>query len=135
MHQQKLSSKPLALRRWQRKNHGNEQTSLSLLVHSQQFWEEDKSCKLRSQVLKPEAQKTKVATEMSCYCSVTKSCLTLCNPMDCSTPGFPVLPCPSLSAGVYSSSHPLSDGIQPSHPLASPSPPALNLFQHRSLFQ
>ena len=64
-----------------------------------------------------------------CCCSVTQSCLTLCGPMDCSTPGFPVF---SLSPGVCSNSCPLSWwSIQPSHPLSPPSPPALYLSQHQ----
>ena len=61
------------------------------------------------------------------YCSVTKSRLTE-TPMDCSTPGFPVLHhFPELAQ--------VSDAIQPSHPLLSPSPPAFNLSQHQVLFQ
>ena len=66
-------------------------------------------------------------------CSVAKLCLTLCNPMDCSTPGFPVLQC----LPEFSQTHILwvSDAIQPSHPLSSLSPPAFNLSQHLGLFQ
>ena len=66
-------------------------------------------------------------------CSVAKSCLTLCNPMDCSTPGFSVLQCLS----EFSQTHILwvSDAIQPSHPLSSLSPPAFSLSQHQGLFQ
>ena len=45
------------------------------------------------------------------------------------------LPCPSPTPGVYPNSCPLSQGIQPSHPLSSPSPPAFNLSQHQGLFQ
>ena len=67
---------------------------------------------------------------VSCYCcSVTKSCLTLCSPMDCSTPGFPVLHC--LPKFAQTHVHRVGDAIQPSHPLSSPSP-AFNLSQHRS---
>ena len=64
-----------------------------------------------------------------CCCSVTQSCLTLCNSMDCSTPGFPVLCC--LLEFAQTHVHWLYDAIQPSHPL-SPSSPALNLSQHQS---
>ena len=67
----------------------------------------------------------------SCYCSITKSYLTLCNPMDCSMPGFPVLH--HLSEFAQTHVHWVSDAIQPSHPLSSPSPPALNLSQHQGL--
>ena len=62
-----------------------------------------------------------------------KSCLTLCNPMDCSTPGFPVLHC--LPEFAQTHVHRVSDTIQPSHPLSSPFPPTLNLSQHQGLFQ
>ena len=66
-------------------------------------------------------------------CSVAKSCLTLCKPMDCSTPGFPVL----LHFPEFAQLHVhwVGDAIQPSYPLSSPSPPALNLSQHQGLFQ
>ena len=66
-------------------------------------------------------------------CSVTKSCPTLCDPRDCSTPGFPVLH--YLLELAQTHVHPVSDAIQSSHPLSSPSPPAFSLFQHQGLFQ
>ena len=53
--------------------------------------------------------------------------------MDCSTPGFPVLHC--LLELAQTHVHRVSDAIQPSHPLLSPSPLALCLSQHQSLFQ
>ena len=53
--------------------------------------------------------------------------------MDCRTPGFPVLHC--LTESVQIQVHWVSDAIQPSHPLSSPSPPALNLSQHQGLFK
>ena len=68
-----------------------------------------------------------------CYYSVTKSCPTLCDPMDCSTPGFPVLLCLPEFAQVHV--HWVGDAIQPSHPLLPPSPLALNLSQDQGLFQ
>ena len=55
-----------------------------------------------------------------CY-SVTKSCPALCNPMDCSTPGFPVLY--HLPEFLQTHVHRVGDAIQPSHPLLLPSPP------------
>ena len=64
---------------------------------------------------------------------VARSCPTLCDPMDCSMPGFPIhhqLPEPTKTHV-----HGVSDTIQPSHPLSSPSPPAFNLSQHQGLFQ
>ena len=65
--------------------------------------------------------------------SVAQSCLTLCDPMDCSTPGFPVHH--QLPEFTQIHVHWVSDAIQPTHPLSSPSPPDLNLSQHQGLFQ
>ena len=62
--------------------------------------------------------------------SVVQSCLTLCDPMNCSTPGFPVHH--QLPELAQTHVHWVGDAIQPSHPLSSPSPPALNLSQHQS---
>ena len=67
------------------------------------------------------------------FSSVAQFCLTLCNPMDCSTPGFPVHQQPPELAQTHA--HRVGDAIQPSHLLSSPSPPDLNLFQHQGLFQ
>ena len=64
---------------------------------------------------------------------VTQSCLTLCNPMDSSMPGFPVHH--QLLELVQTYVHQVADAIQPSHPLLTPSPPAFNLSQHQGLFQ
>ena len=68
-----------------------------------------------------------------CCGSVTQSCLTLCNPIDCSPPGFPVLH--HLPEFAQTHVHQVGDAIQPSHPLSSLCPPAFNLSQHQSLFQ
>ena len=68
-----------------------------------------------------------------CYCSVTQLCLTLCDPMDCSMPGFPVHN--HFLELAQTNVHSVSDAIQPSHPLSSPSPPAFSLAQHQDLFQ
>ena len=65
--------------------------------------------------------------------SVVQLCLTLCNPMDHSTPGFPVYH--QLPEFTQTHVHRVGDAIQPSHPLSSPSPPALNLSQHQGLFK
>ena len=70
---------------------------------------------------------------VSQFCSVTQSCPTLCNPMDCSTPGLPVHH--QLPEFAQTHVHRVSDAIQLSHPLSSPSPPAFNLSQHQGLFQ
>ena len=65
--------------------------------------------------------------------SVAQSCPTLCDPMNCSTPGLPVHH--QLPEFIQIHVHWVSDAIQPSHPLLSPSPPAPNPSQHQSLFQ
>ena len=78
--------------------------------HSQEFWNDE--------------------TEFS---SVAQSCPTLCDPMDCSTPGLPVHH--QLLEFTQTHVHWVGDAIQPSHPLFSPSPPAFNLPQHQDPFK
>ena len=63
------------------------------------------------------------------FSSVTQSCLTFCDPMNRSMPGLPV------HHQLSEFTHRVSDAIQPSHPLSSPSPPAHNPSQHQGLFQ
>ena len=67
------------------------------------------------------------------FSSVTQSCPTLCDPMDCSRPGLPVHH--QLLEPTQTHVHRVGDASQPSHPLSSPSPPAFNLPQHQGLFQ
>ena len=67
------------------------------------------------------------------FSSVAQSCPTLCDPMNCSTPGLPVHH--HLPEFTQTHVHRVGDAIQPSHPLSSPSPPAPNPSQHQSLFQ
>ena len=67
------------------------------------------------------------------FSSVAQSCPTVCNPMNHSTPGLPVHH--QLPEFTQTHAHRVSDAIQPSHPLSSPSPPAPNPSQHQSLFQ
>jgi len=66
------------------------------------------------------------------FSSVAQSCLTLCDPMNRSTPGLPVHH--QLLEFTQTYVHRVSDAIQPSHSLSSPSPPAPNPSQHQSLF-
>ena len=66
------------------------------------------------------------------FSSVAQSCLTLCDPMDCSMPGFPVYH--QLPEPTQTHVHHVGDAIQPSHPLSPPSSFALNLSQHQGLF-
>ena len=67
------------------------------------------------------------------FSSVTQSCPTLCNPMNCSMPGLPVHHQPPEFTQTHV--HRVGDAIQPSQSLLSPSPPALNPSQHQGLFQ
>ena len=64
------------------------------------------------------------------FSSVAQSCPTLCDPMNCSTPGLPVHH--QLPEFTQIHVHRVSDAIQPSHPLSSPSPPVPNPSQHQS---
>ena len=67
------------------------------------------------------------------FISVAQSCLTHCNSMDCSTPGFPVHH--QLPELAQTHVHRASDAIPPSYPLSPPFPPTFNLSQHQNLFQ
>ena len=67
------------------------------------------------------------------FSSVAQLCLTLRDPMNCSTPGLPVHH--QLLEVTQTHIHWVSDAVQPSHPLSSLSPPALNSSQHQNLFQ
>ena len=75
-----------------------------------------------------------VSLSCPCWCcSVARLCPTLCNPMNCSMPGFPVLRC--LLEFAQTHVHWAGDDTQPSHPLSPPSSSALNLSQHQGHFQ
>ena len=67
------------------------------------------------------------------FSSVAQSCPTLCDPMSCSMPGLPVQH--QLQEPTQTHVYWVGDAIHPSHPLLSPSPPALNLSQHQGLFK
>ena len=67
------------------------------------------------------------------FSSVAQSCLTICDPMNHSMAGLPVRH--QLLEFTQTHVHRAGDTIQPSHPLSSPSPPALNLSQHQGLFK
>jgi len=67
------------------------------------------------------------------FSPIAPSCLTLCNPTDCSTPGFPVHH--QLPELAQTHVQRVGDAIQPSHPLLSPSPSTFSLSQHQDLFQ
>ena len=70
---------------------------------------------------------------MAQFSSVVQSCLKLCDPMDCSTSAFPIHR--QLPELTQTHVHQVSDAVQPSHPLSSPSLPAFYLSQHQGLFK
>ena len=111
-----------------------------VLVSSGSWWWTEKPGVLRS--MGSQRVRHDWATELNwymqksapnvCIRSVTQSCPTLCDPMDCSTLGFPVHH--QLPEFTQTHVHQVDDAIQPSDPLSSPSPPALNLFQQQHPF-
>ena len=89
-----------------------------------------------------ENKRSEIICHLFCVCSIFSSiqfssvaqwCPTLCDPMNCSTPGLPVHH--QLLEFTQTDVHRVRDAIQPSHPLSSPSPPAPNPSHHQSLFQ
>ena len=76
---------------------------------------------------------SKVMLKIDQFTSVTQSCPTLCNPMDCSMPGLPVHH--QLLEFTQTHVHWVGDAIQLPHPLSSPFPPAFNLSRHQGLFK
>ena len=93
---------------------------------------------------KKQSKKVTPITKQSCdrvvvifiiyqFSSVAQSCPTLCDPMNCSTPGLPVHH--QLPEFTQTHAHWVGDAIQPSHPLSSPPSPAPNPSQHQGLFQ
>ena len=87
-------------------------------------------CHRCSDFLQPWLWNSQLLTQFS---SVTQSCPTPCNTTNHSTPGLPVHH--QLPEFTQTHAHRISDAIQPSHPLSSPSPPAPNPSQHQGLFQ
>ena len=83
--------------------------------------------------LEPDILECEVKWALVQFSSVAQSCPTLCDPMNRSTPGLPVHH--QLPEFTQTHVHPVSDAIQPSHPLSSPFPPTPNPSQHQSLFQ
>ena len=73
------------------------------------------------------------AISLTQFSSVAQLCPNPCDPMDCSTPGLPVYH--QLPELTQTHVHSVSDAIQPSHPLSSPSPPTFNLSQHQGLLK
>ena len=97
------------------------------LIHVEVWQKTTKFCKAIIPQLK------KISTHFCCCYSIAHSSPTLCDPMDCNMPGFPVHH--QLLEPTQTHVHHISDVIQLSHPLWSPSPPAFNLSQNQGLFQ
>ena len=89
--------------------------------------------RVSSHFISPEKSSVCIPTCLACYqFSSVQLCPILCNPMDCSMPAFPNHQLPELAETHV---HWVTDAIQPSHPLSSPSPTAFNLSQHQGLFK
>ena len=88
---------------------------------------------IRTQELPRHTDISKHLPSTSVCCSVAQSCLTLCDPEDFSPPGSPVLH--HLPEFAHTHVHWVTDAVQPSCPLSSPSPPAFYFSHHQGLFQ
>ena len=88
---------------------------------------------LKSFLMKVKEESEKVGFSSVQFSSVAQSCPTLCDPMNRSTPGLPIHH--QLPEFTQIHVHRVSDAMQPSHPLSSPSPLAPNHSQYQSLFQ
>ena len=97
-----------------------------LYIFSEMSWAENSALSTHTQ---------REERRQSHYSLVVRSLsrVRLCDPMDCNTPGFPVLH--HLWEFGQTPVHRVGDAIQPSHPLSSPSPPTFNLSQHQGLFK
>ena len=91
------------------------------------------SGKKREENMEEEMKYINLLCDLYQFSSVTQSCPILCDPMDCTTPGLPVHR--QLPEFTQTHVHWVSDAIQPSHPLSSPSPPAFHLSQYQGLFK
>ena len=111
-----------AMKRREAKNKGEKEAYTHLNAKFQRKARRDKKAFLSDQ-----------CNEISQFSSVAQWCLTLCDPMNCSTPGLPLYN--KLLEFTQTHVHQAGDAIQPSHPLSFPSPPAPNPSQHQSLFQ
>ena len=103
------------------------------VLYSQQKWDKELTVAQIMNSILPNSdlieESRKTTRQFSQFSSVAQSCLTRCNLMNHSTPGFLVYHQHPKSTQTHV--HRVSDAIQPSHPLSSPSPPALNLSEHQ----
>ena len=93
----------------------------------------DKLKKKKKKEVENGQKKQKILLAFSSFSSVTQLCPTLCDPMNCRMPGLPVHH--QLPESTQTHVRWVSNAIQPSHPLSSSSPPALNLSQHQGLLK
>ena len=105
---------------------------VKFIVYLRAFSRGSQKGKTTIKVLRTEERSCLIAFKCQ-FSSVAQLCPTLCDPMDCSTPGFPVLH--QLLELAQTHVHWVSDVIQPSHLLLSPSTPTFNLSQHQGFFQ
>ena len=120
-----------------------EETTLCIIctykVHTMSPWTMLLSCVAFScswyltEILEGHSTSSSLHVFLNSVHSVTQSCLTLYDHIDYSTPGLPVHH--QLPEFMQTHVHWVSDAIQPSHPLSSPSPPAFSLSQHHGLFK
>ena len=109
------------------------------VIHPQQSWKTEGSQEWQEKsgpigdTIDEMLKQLKIRSNLVQFSSVTQSCLTLCDPMNCSMPGLPVHH--QLLEFTQTHVHRVGDAIQPSHPLSSPFPPAPNPSQHQGLFQ
>jgi len=104
--------------------------SWTIKIQTQPYFRE---WSLHSNFTRPHMKHFFVIKHFSQFSSVAQSCLTLCDPMDCSMPGHLVHH--QLPEFTQTHVHRVGDAIQPSHPLSPPSPPVFNLSQYQGLFQ
>ena len=104
--------------------------SWTIKIQTQPYFRE---WSLHSNFTRPHMKHFFVIKHFSQFSSVAQSCLTLCDPMDCSMPGHLVHH--QLPEFTQTHVHRVGDAIQPSHPLSPPSPPVVNLSQYQGLFQ
>ena len=110
-------------------------TCFSEIVEGKDFWDITDICRtvLKIPVIGHKHNLLNYSFASFSFSSVAQSWPTLCNPMDCSTPGLPVHH--QLPESTQTHVHWVRDAIQTSHPLSSPFPPALNPLLHQGLFK
>ena len=121
---------------WKNKNTNSERhmypNAHSSIIYNTKLWKQPVSISRGTDKADMAYKNNRIFSSVQ-FSSVTQLCLTLCNLMDCSTPGLPVHN--QLLEFTKTHVHWVSDSIQPSHPLSSPSPPTFNLSQNQGIFK